>query len=76
MIIDPDIREVDEPVITIEMSMRQAEWVSNGLSDLLCWAQGFNAALSQDDHDRSPMGVSQAREMNIALKRAIERAEK
>lgn len=35
MIIDPDFREVDEPVVTLELSMQQAEWVSNGLSDLL-----------------------------------------
>jgi hypothetical protein len=76
MIIDPDMREDGEPVVTLEMSVRQAEWLSSGLSDLLCWARGFNAALPPDEHDRSPMGISQTREMNIALKRAIERAEK
>jgi hypothetical protein len=77
MVIDPDFREVDEPVVTLAMSKTQAEWVSHGLSDQLCWCNGFNAALSPaDDHDRRPMGISQMRELNIALKRAIERAEK
>lgn len=77
MILDADFSEVDEPVVTLRMSKAQAEWVSAGLSDFLCWSTGFNAALSpSEDHDRRPMGVSHMRELNIALKRAIERAEK
>jgi hypothetical protein len=77
MNLDPDFREIDEPVVTISMGKRAAEWVSAGLSDQLCWCNGFNAALNpSEDHDRRPMGMSQMRELNIALKRAIERAEK
>lgn len=74
MIIDPDFAEVGEPIVTLRMSMTQAEAATAGMSDLLCWARGFRAALG-DDTDRAPMGTEMIREMNIALKRAIERAE-
>lgn len=76
MIIDPDFREVGEPVVSVEMGMSQAEDLSLRISDLLCWCAGFNAALGADDHDRRPMGVEAIRELNIALKRAMRKAEK
>lgn len=73
MIIDPDFREVDEPVVTLLMSKTQAEYVQNGLSDLLCWSNGFMAAKGEDFRF-DPMGTHQIRELNIALKKAIEAA--
>lgn len=73
MIIDPDFREVDEPVVTLRMSKSQADYVSSGLSDLLCWSNGFMAAKGEDFRF-DPMGTNQIRELNIALKKAIEAA--
>lgn len=75
MIIDPDFAEVDEPIVTVRMTKSQAEELSHGLSDLACWARGFNAALHPDDHDRRPFGIEYVRELNIALKKAIEAAQ-
>lgn len=75
MILDPDFREVGEPVVTLRMSLSQAETVSSGMSDLLCWANGFMAAKG-GDFRYDPMGVHQIRELNIALKSAMARAEK
>lgn len=72
MILNADYAGLDEPVVALRMTKKQAEWASAGLSDLLCWARGFNAALSPDDHERAPMGVSEIRELNIALKKALE----
>lgn len=72
MILDADYSEIDEPVVTLRMTKKQAEWACAGLSDLLCWARGFNAALRPDDQERAPMGVSEIRELNIALKKALE----
>lgn len=73
MILDPDIREIDEPVVTIQLSKSQAEYVSSGMSDLLCWANGFMAAQGEDFR-YDPMGTHQIREFNIKLKKAIEDA--
>ena len=75
-IINPDFREVDEPIVTIPMSLRQAEAVQGALSDVLCWFRGWMAAASETARDSSPLGVDQLRELNIAVKRAIERATK
>jgi hypothetical protein len=74
MIIDPQFREVDEPIVTLAMSKSQAEQVRDGLADLLCWHRGFAAANANRCDDFSPMGVDVARELNIALKKAIEAA--
>lgn len=61
-------------IITLDKGL--AERLSLGLSDLLCWCAGFNAALSpSEDHDRRPMGMFAAREINIAIKRAMEESE-
>lgn len=76
VIIDPDFAEIDEPIVTLRMTKTQAESLTFSISDFLCWAAGFNAALGADDHDRRPMGVGHIRELNIALKSAIDRAEK
>jgi hypothetical protein len=67
------MRAVDNSVI-IDLSVQDAEALTLGLSDLLCWCRGFNAALGQDDLDRRPMGVETTRQMNEILKRALDKA--
>ncbi|MEN0115390.1 MAG: hypothetical protein AAGD15_01600 [Agrobacterium cavarae] len=73
MIIDADYAEVGEPIVTLRMSKSQAEYVSSGISDILCWCNGFMAARGEDFR-YDPMGTNQIREFNIALKKALERA--
>lgn len=74
MIIDADYAEVGEPIVTLRMSKSQAEYVTAGISDILCWCNGFMAAKG-DDNSYLPMGTNQIRELNIALKKALEGAE-
>lgn len=50
----------------------EAERLSSGISDILCWAAGFKAALG-DDTGRAPLGVEDVRTLNIKLKTAIEK---
>jgi len=64
-----------EQVVTVKLSKRQAEWVSNGMSDLLCWARGFNAALHDDETERAPIGITEIREFRLHLLGQIEDAE-
>lgn len=64
--------------VTITLPYDKAESISNGLSDILCWVDGFTAGRAGTDHAGSsgPMGVERARDMNIALKRALDEADK
>lgn len=72
MNLDPDSREVGEPVVTLEFGESQAKQLSSAMSDLLCWARGFKAALNlSEEQDRVPMGIEEIRELNIKLKKAI-----
>ena len=52
--------------ITLTMPIEEAEEISDGLSDILCWCQGFRAA-----GGKPPMGEEDARSLNIAIKRAL-----
>lgn len=61
--------------ITIRLSRRDAERLSYGLSDLLCWHSGFAAAREGLDLDHSPMGVGAARDLNLKIKGALDRAD-
>jgi hypothetical protein len=63
----------DEETVTITMSAKEAETISNGLSDLLCWHMGFRSARegSEFSHANDPMGIERARDMNIKLKSAL-----
>lgn len=61
--------------VVIILTKEKADEIQSGLSDIACWARGFNAALSHDDRDRAPMGIEAIREINIALKKALEAAE-
>ena len=75
MIIDPDSAEPGEPIVTLRMTLRQAEKTAHDMADLLCWCRGYMAAMG-DDTTNSPMGVEQIRELRLALLSAIEKAEK
>ncbi|NTS31388.1 hypothetical protein HQ945_08995 [Phyllobacterium sp. BT25] len=74
MIIDPDFQDGSETIVTVPMTLNQAEQLQGELSDLACWARGYNAALGNDDYDRRPMGTEGVTALNIALKRAIRKA--
>ena len=54
----------------IRLSPEEAEKLSLGLSDLLCWVDGFNAARAGTEQAHSgPMGVEAVRSLNLKLKR-------
>lgn len=55
--------------ITITIQEGDAERISNGLSDLLCWCRGFMAG--RDDACQHPQGTEAATILNLALKRAM-----
>jgi len=55
--------------ITIAIHQDDAERLSNGLSDLLCWCRGFMAG--RDDTCQHPQGTEAATILNLALKRAM-----
>lgn len=64
--------------VVIRMSKEEAERISFGLSDLLCWHAGYASGVSSDplrSSDDDPMGRSEAREINIKIKQALNRAE-
>lgn len=69
-------RHAQEPAITLSFSKEAAQRLQAGLSDLLCWCRGFTAASSVMSFGDSPLGVEECRDLNIALKRAIDSAEK
>ena len=66
----PDFREVGEPIIAIHMRAEHAEKLSDMMSDLLCWARGFKAALGSDDYGREPMGIEAVRTIRETIKKA------
>lgn len=73
MILDHTRATEADPVVTLKMTKSQAEYVSAGISDILCWANGFMAAKG-DDFRYDPMGTEQILELNIKLKKSIEDA--
>jgi hypothetical protein len=75
MIIDPDSAEPGEPIVTLRMTLRQAEKTAHEMADLLCWCSGYMAALG-DNTIHAPMGVEQTRELRLALLSAIRKAKK
>ncbi|ACL61089.1 hypothetical protein [Methylobacterium nodulans] len=70
---EPAAPPAPEPMATIRIPLDQAEGLSSGMADLLCWAAGFRAALG-DDLDRLPMGIEQTRETRRYLMDAIAKA--
>lgn len=75
MIIDADYAEIGEPIITLRMTKKQAEWLRDGAADIACWISGFKAGLGPDRQSDAPLGHEEVRELNIALRKAIEAAE-
>lgn len=66
-----------EPIVTMRLSLEQARHLQQGLADLMCWCRGYCAASRRDGFgDYDPMGISEARDLHIALKAAIEDHEK
>ena len=72
---DLDFLEVGEPILSLRMSAAYGERLSHGLSDLLCWARGFNAALGPDQIDRAPFGIEWVRRVRETLTQAQRAAE-
>lgn len=60
-------------MVTITVTREDAEALRYGLSDLLCWCAGFTAALG-DDCSRAPYGVTEARELGLRLRTALNRS--
>jgi hypothetical protein len=61
--------------VQMKMTLQQAEEYRDRMADLLCWLSGFCAAregtsLAED----MPMGIAEARDLNIRIKRAIDDA--
>lgn len=73
---DPDFREVGEPLLAVRLTTAVATSVDAALSDFLCWARGFKAALGPDDFDRMPMGIEAIRRIRETLNKAQRAAEK
>ena len=62
----------DKPTITLTLTREEAERISYGLADLLCWHRGFSAARAGTDLDEhEPMGVACARDINLKIKDAL-----
>jgi hypothetical protein len=59
--------------VVITMSKNEAERITHGMSDLLCWTRGFKAAQGPDALN-GPMGHEETIDMNCKLKEAIARA--
>lgn len=68
-------RSPEQPV-AVAFSREQAERLQQGLADLLCWCRGYIAATVDDFGQTGPIGVQACRDLNIALKRAIDDAER
>lgn len=69
----PRPAEAAEPMVTVRIPLAQARRLSEGMSDLLCWAAGFTAGCGDDVH-RMPYGVQQTREARRFLRAAIAEA--
>lgn len=73
MTISFDVGGRETTIVSLHMTKDAAEELSHSLSDILCWASGFEAARAGTDlaHHGGPMGLREARELNIQLKRAL-----
>jgi len=64
----------DQITVTLRLPLSEAEKLSYGLSDLLCWCNGFMAGTGPDFRF-DPMGVEAARTLNLKLKSAMNDAD-
>ncbi len=58
--------------VSITLTRKNAEDLSDGLSDILCWHRGWNAAregMGHDDNDS--MGIEAVRTMRANIKDAL-----
>ena len=62
------MNETDNVVIVL--SKADAERVTGGLSDILCWSRGFIAA-RPDDPESHPMGIQEVRMIQNQIRRAL-----
>ncbi|MAX82388.1 MAG: hypothetical protein CL843_19690 [Crocinitomicaceae bacterium] len=63
--------------LRVILDMDEAKRICWGLSDLLCWVRGFNAANVASDHTEfSPMGDEQARRIKELIDSKIDEVEK
>ena len=63
--------EVPFGYAAVIMPKQAADDLSFAISDFLCWADGFCAALHPDETSRRPLGVEAIRDLNLKLKAAI-----
>lgn len=61
--------DLNEPV-TLTLTRVEAEALSMGASDLLCWVRGYIAGAG-DDAPNGPIGQEEVRLINIKLKTAL-----
>ena len=66
------------PTVTITLTVEEAEAISFGLSDLLCWHSGYAAAREAISccTSNDPMGIERTRDMNLKIKDALHKHEK
>lgn len=61
-------------VVTIELTMAEAERFRDGMADVICWSRGFHAGLGPDRRDEGPMSINDLSDLNLKIKSAIEKA--
>ena len=59
-------------MIKLHMTRSDALVVQDAISDVLCWLRGWEAAAPKRAGRYGPLGTEKLRDLNIALKRAIE----
>jgi hypothetical protein len=61
-------------VVTLELTLAEAERFRDSMADVICWSRGFHAGLGPDRRDEGPMNVNDLSDLNIKIKHAIEKA--
>lgn len=61
-------------IVTLEMTVEQAERFRDSMADVICWSRGFHAGLGPDRRSEGPMNIDDLSDLNIKLKSAIEKA--
>lgn len=64
-----------EKSVFVMLTEEDAEGLDHGLSDFLCWAEGFEAARAGTDlAHKTPWGVEAIRDLRTRLQRALREA--
>lgn len=61
-------------IVTLEMTLAEAERLRDNMADVICWSRGFYAGLGPDRRDEGPISIDDLSEFNIKIKYAIEKA--